>query len=61
MKAAPLARALTLLQRQQPDESQTPRWLKNTMGYLSTHPGTQARIARLRAKDAEDEEEEDED
>ena len=58
--AAPLARALTLLERQQPDESQTPRWLKNTMGYLSTHPGTQARIARLQAKDA-GKEEEDED
>ena len=45
--------ALTLLQRQQPDESKMPRWLNNTMGYLSTHPGTQARIARLRAAEAE--------
>jgi Zn-dependent protease with chaperone function len=59
--AWPLAHALTLLQRQQPDESKTPRWLKNTMGYLSTHPGTQARIARLRAKDADQKEEDDED
>jgi Zn-dependent protease with chaperone function len=49
--AAPLARALTLLESQQPDEARTPRWMKNTMGYLSTHPATRARIARLRAAD----------
>lgn len=55
MDAAPLARALTLLERQQPDDEKTPRWLKNTMGYLSTHPATKERIARLRAQDAEGE------
>jgi Zn-dependent protease with chaperone function len=59
--AWPLAHALTLLQRQQPDESKMPRWLKNTMGYLSTHPGTQARIARLRAADADRAADEDDD
>jgi Zn-dependent protease with chaperone function len=57
--AAPLARALTLLERQQPDASQTPRWLKDTMGYLSTHPGTRERIARLRAADGDEKDEDD--
>jgi Zn-dependent protease with chaperone function len=52
MDAEPLARALSALERQQPNQEQTPRWLKNTMGYLSTHPATRERIARLRAADA---------
>jgi Zn-dependent protease with chaperone function len=59
--AAPLAHALELLQRTQPDDEQTPRWLKNTMGYLSTHPATSARIARLRAEAGVDEDDADED
>jgi Zn-dependent protease with chaperone function len=59
LSAAPLANALAALERQHPGEDQTPRWMKNTMGYLSTHPATRERIARLRARGAVDEESED--
>lgn len=59
MGPGPLAHALTLLERQQPAEEKTPRWLKNTMGYLSTHPATHERIARLRAAEADDTDEQD--
>jgi predicted Zn-dependent protease len=49
MDGAPLAEALSALERQQPDDAQSPRWLKDSMAYLSTHPATSERIARLRA------------
>jgi Zn-dependent protease with chaperone function len=45
--AIPLIEALEVLERQHPDESSTPRWMKNTMGYMSTHPATAERIRRL--------------
>lgn len=48
MDAAPLADALSALEASQPNEERTPRWMKDTMGYLSTHPATAERIARLR-------------
>lgn len=51
MTTAPLVRSLRMLERDNPDEESMPKWLKNTMGYLSTHPGTRERIARLRARD----------
>ena len=39
--------ALVTLEKQAPDESSTPRWLRTTMSYLSTHPDTAERIERL--------------
>jgi Zn-dependent protease with chaperone function len=39
--------ALQALERQNPDESSTPRWLKTTMSYMSTHPDTAERIRRM--------------
>jgi Zn-dependent protease with chaperone function len=45
---AALIRALAALARKQPDESSTPRWMKNTMSYMSTHPDTFERIRRIR-------------
>ncbi len=39
--------ALEALENQAPDESSTPRWLKTTMSYMSTHPDTAERIERL--------------
>jgi len=45
-----LADALRALQRtHQDDEKEMPRWLKQTMTYLSTHPDTAERIERLSA------------
>jgi Zn-dependent protease with chaperone function len=44
---APFIEALEALERQQPDEASTPRWLKDTMSYMSTHPATAERIARM--------------
>jgi Zn-dependent protease with chaperone function len=44
-----LADALAALDRQHTGAGATPRWLKRSMGYLSTHPATGERIARLRA------------
>jgi Zn-dependent protease with chaperone function len=38
---------LSELEKQGGDMSRMPRWLKNTMAYLSTHPDTVERIARL--------------
>lgn len=49
MGPAPLDRALTALERQAPVTDADPRWLKHAAGYLSTHPATPERIARLRA------------
>ncbi|GAA5019073.1 hypothetical protein GCM10025794_06560 [Massilia kyonggiensis] len=43
-----LADALEALERAHPGENKLPRWLKRSMGYLSTHPDTDERIARLR-------------
>jgi len=39
--------ALEALEEQAPDESSTPRWLRTTMSYMSTHPDTAERIRRL--------------
>jgi Zn-dependent protease with chaperone function len=44
---AALIEALEALDRQQPDESSTPRWLKGSMSYMSTHPDTAERIERM--------------
>ena len=45
-----LADALRALQRtHQNDEKGVPRWLKQTMAYVSTHPDTDERIERLSA------------
>ena len=44
-----LADALIALDRLHPGDGTVPRWLKRSMGYLSTHPATSERIARLRA------------
>jgi Zn-dependent protease with chaperone function len=43
-----LADALEALARAHPGEDKLPRWLKRSMTYLSTHPDTDERIARLR-------------
>jgi Zn-dependent protease with chaperone function len=43
-----LADALEALERAHPGEDKLPRWLKRSMTYLSTHPDTAERIARLR-------------
>ena len=43
-----LADALEALERAHPGENKLPRWLKRSMTYLSTHPATDERIARLR-------------
>jgi Zn-dependent protease with chaperone function len=43
-----LADALAALERAHAGDDNTPRWLKRSMGYLSTHPATSERIARLR-------------
>lgn len=53
MDGAPLADALSALEGQQPGDEHAPRWLKDSMGYLSTHPATSERIARLRGMTAE--------
>jgi Zn-dependent protease with chaperone function len=55
---AALIRALEALERQQPDESSTPRWMKDTMSYMSTHPATAERIGRMQVLVEEDEEDE---
>ena len=44
-----LADALQALENQHQDEKQVPRWLSRSMTYLSTHPATDERVARLRA------------
>jgi Zn-dependent protease with chaperone function len=44
-----LATALQALERQHPGENNVPRWLRQSMTYLSTHPATAERIARLHA------------
>jgi Zn-dependent protease with chaperone function len=46
------ADVLDRLARANPVEANLPRWLKTTLGYLSTHPGTAARIDRVRAAEA---------
>jgi Zn-dependent protease with chaperone function len=43
-----LADALAALERQHAGADNMPRWLKRSMSYLSTHPATVERIARLR-------------
>ncbi|WP_413674026.1 M48 family metallopeptidase [Massilia cellulosiltytica] len=43
-----LADVLEALERARPGEDKLPRWLKKSMSYLSTHPDTAERIARLR-------------
>jgi Zn-dependent protease with chaperone function len=44
---AAFVQALEALEEQAPDDSSTPRWLKTTMSYMSTHPATAERIERL--------------
>jgi Zn-dependent protease with chaperone function len=44
---AAFIQALEALENQDPDEADTPRWLKTTMSYMSTHPDTAERIRRL--------------
>jgi Zn-dependent protease with chaperone function len=43
-----LADALQALERRHAGDDKMPRWLKRSMAYLSTHPATGERIARLR-------------
>jgi Zn-dependent protease with chaperone function len=43
-----LADALEALERAHPGEDKLPRWLKRSATYLSTHPATAERVARLR-------------
>jgi Zn-dependent protease with chaperone function len=59
----PLVDTLRWLESNGKNEKNVPRWMRQTFGYLSTHPDTDARIARLRAasKDEADNEDEDED
>ncbi len=47
-----LADALQALERQQPGQADVPRWMRQSMAYLSMHPATAERIARLRAAEA---------
>jgi Zn-dependent protease with chaperone function len=49
LEADVLVDALQALQGQHPEENGVPRWLNHSMAYLSTHPSTDERIARLRA------------
>jgi Zn-dependent protease with chaperone function len=53
---AAFIQALEALASRDPDEADTPRWLKTTMSYMSTHPDTAERIERLELL-MEDEEE----
>jgi Zn-dependent protease with chaperone function len=48
LKPDDLADALAALERAHAGDDQMPRWLKRSMAYLSTHPATNERIARLR-------------
>jgi Zn-dependent protease with chaperone function len=43
-----LADALAALERDHAGGNEMPRWMKRSMAYLSTHPATSERIARLR-------------
>lgn len=45
------AEVLGRLARANPVDANLPRWMKNTLGYVSTHPDTAARIDRVRAAD----------
>lgn len=38
---------LSKLEKQAGDTAEVPRWMKDAMGYLSTHPATEERAARL--------------
>jgi Zn-dependent protease with chaperone function len=44
-----LAEAFEILKKAHPEGANLPRWLRTTMSYLSTHPDTDERIARVRA------------
>lgn len=63
----PLIDTLRWLESNGKDEKNVPRWMRQTFGYLSTHPATDARIARLRAAsknepdDTNDDEDDDQD
>jgi Zn-dependent protease with chaperone function len=46
---AAFIQALEALEKKHPGEADTPRWLKTTMSYMSTHPDTAERIQRLDA------------
>lgn len=45
-----LVNILQTLERQYPGAARLPRWLSHSLNYLSTHPATDERIARLRAR-----------
>ena len=47
-----LADALQALERGAPGQGAVPSWLKRSLTYLSTHPATAERIARLQAAKA---------
>jgi Zn-dependent protease with chaperone function len=49
MTADALVATLEALERQHPVEHHVPRWLSHSLSYLSTHPATAERIARLHA------------
>jgi len=53
-----LADALRALERTHEAGDNMPRWLKQTMTYLSTHPDTDERIERLSPRKADDADEE---
>jgi predicted Zn-dependent protease len=53
---AAFVQALEALDSQQPEEADTPRWLKTTMSYMSTHPDTAERIRRMELLMEEEEE-----
>jgi Zn-dependent protease with chaperone function len=46
---AAFIQALEALESRDPGEADTPRWLRTTMSYMSTHPDTAERIRRLQA------------
>jgi Zn-dependent protease with chaperone function len=47
LESSELAYALDALEDAAPEESKGPRWLSESMSYLSTHPSTAERIRRL--------------
>jgi predicted Zn-dependent protease len=55
LSSSHLIDTLSLLEGAHGGESKVPRWLRNAMGYLSTHPATAERIRRLDAARASEE------
>jgi Zn-dependent protease with chaperone function len=50
LSPAYFADILQALERRYPTTSSIPRWLSHSLNYLSTHPATDERIARLRVR-----------